>query len=545
MSVWLSDPMRFWWWLYKPLFWWVISKIEPDNPMGDLGLSLEAPILYAMPKRSIADLLVLYYHCRRLGLPRPQIALSDLQGPGEAGYHCLAEPGLIHVRKDKAPSAAILGLLTRLGQDPAANVQVVPVTILWGKHPGTEEKSLFKLLFTDDDSAGMLQKFFIVLAQGRSNLVLLGRPIQLRELVDEGAPPDQTARKLRRVLRIHFLRQRTSVLGQKLINPEQVIRRIISERPVQAMIDAESQKTHVPRARIETKARHYASEICANPNYSAIRFAEILLTRLWKRLFNGVEYRGLDRVKALAPEYELVYMPTHRSHLDYLLMNYIIYDNGLPTTHTAAGINLNFWPAGPALIARFFQHRKEVDTEELLQGALELYPFLQDEFFLPTPIEDARAVLRTVLDGMVSLGILQSTNQGEVVARPEVATPELLALNILGNALGLVFERYTIMAAMLANNLHKGTVNLEEFEQACQKIVQRLMILSGVNTPESVDKSLFANHIRFLKRMGVLELEGQGRLHITPRIRELSHRSTMLLSPDMRSSIERMTSLSG
>ena len=39
-------------------------------------------------------------------------------------------------------------------------------------------------------------------------------------------------------------------------------------------------------------------------------------------------------------------MPCHRSHMDYLLLTYSIYHQGLVPPHIAAGINLNFFPAG-------------------------------------------------------------------------------------------------------------------------------------------------------------------------------------------------------
>ncbi len=138
MSGW--EPMRLWWWLAQPLFWWVVSKLTPADPRTELNLSAEHPVLYAIPKRSLVDLLVLYYHCKRVGLPRPTIALTDLRRGGEGAYHCLAEPGLIQSKKDKNPTADILKLLSSLRDDPARNVQVIPVTILWGKYPGAEEK---------------------------------------------------------------------------------------------------------------------------------------------------------------------------------------------------------------------------------------------------------------------------------------------------------------------------------------------------------------------------------------------------------------------
>ena len=44
--------------------------------------------------------------------------------------------------------------------------------------------------------------------------------------------------------------------------------------------------------------------------------------------------------------HEIVYIPCHRSHIDYLLLSYVLYHQGLVPPHIAAGINLNFWPVG-------------------------------------------------------------------------------------------------------------------------------------------------------------------------------------------------------
>jgi glycerol-3-phosphate O-acyltransferase len=38
---------------------------------------------------------------------------------------------------------------------------------------------------------------------------------------------------------------------------------------------------------------------------------------------------------------EIIYVPCHRSHMDYLLMSYVVYHKGYAVPHIAAGINLN------------------------------------------------------------------------------------------------------------------------------------------------------------------------------------------------------------
>jgi glycerol-3-phosphate O-acyltransferase len=46
-------------------------------------------------------------------------------------------------------------------------------------------------------------------------------------------------------------------------------------------------------------------------------------------------------VRELAKEYEIIYTPCHRSHIDYLLLSYVIYKRGLMVPYIAAGDNLN------------------------------------------------------------------------------------------------------------------------------------------------------------------------------------------------------------
>ena len=42
-----------------------------------------------------------------------------------------------------------------------------------------------------------------------------------------------------------------------------------------------------------------------------------------------------------------MFLPSHKSNLDSLVMNVALHDNGLPRTHVFGGINMAFWPMGP------------------------------------------------------------------------------------------------------------------------------------------------------------------------------------------------------
>ena len=69
--------------------------------------------------------------------------------------------------------------------------------------------------------------------------------------------------------------------------------------------------------------------------------------------------RHFERVRTLAPDYQVVYVPCHRSHVDYLLLSYVIYKRGLRIPHVAAGENLNIPILGELLRSggAFFMRR--------------------------------------------------------------------------------------------------------------------------------------------------------------------------------------------
>jgi glycerol-3-phosphate O-acyltransferase len=88
-------------------------------------------------------------------------------------------------------------------------------------------------------------------------------------------------------------------------------------------------------------ARKYAVEIAANYSQAAVSFMAGLLGRLWNSLYDGVELEHIENLSGVADGAEIIYVPCHRSHMDYLLLSYIIYRKGFAVPHVAAGVNLN------------------------------------------------------------------------------------------------------------------------------------------------------------------------------------------------------------
>lgn len=356
--------------LRRPLRWllsrWVeVRLIEPEP--RSLSLDPTLPTVYLLPHPAITDAALLSALCQRHGLPTPDATLSLAGRPHPT---CLALPARGRSLWRRAPrQAPFLPLLKALENGSVSDIQVVPVSIFWGRAPG-KRFGLGKLIAAEEwQLAGRLRRAWSVLVNGRNVEVHFGAPLHLAELRD-ARDIDLTNRKAARLLRVHFRRVRTRVLGPDLSHRRTLVDGVVASPAVrQAIAEVAAAQRRSPQ-RIERRARRYGLEIASNMSYPVLRFMDRLLTRLWNRLYDGVTVNGLDRTKTLAGDHTLVYVPCHRSHVDYLLLSYVLYRDGLMPPHVAAGRNLDM-PLIGGLLRRggaFFLRRSFKDNR--LYGAV-------------------------------------------------------------------------------------------------------------------------------------------------------------------------------
>jgi glycerol-3-phosphate O-acyltransferase len=85
----------------------------------------------------------------------------------------------------------------------------------------------------------------------------------------------------------------------------------------------------------------FTDEIAANYSQTFVTFMSLALARLWNRLYDGVDFEHVENLSDVGDGAEIIYVPCHRSHMDYLLLSYVIYRKGFAVPHVAAGVNLN------------------------------------------------------------------------------------------------------------------------------------------------------------------------------------------------------------
>ena len=93
----------------------------------------------------------------------------------------------------------------------------------------------------------------------------------------------------------------------------------------------------------------YLKEIVATPSSTVIEGLRRSLRMLWYRIFNGLEIQGIDELRSQMAGKQVIYLPCHRSHLDYLLLSYVLDEHYLEVPHIIAGNNLNVAGVGKIL----------------------------------------------------------------------------------------------------------------------------------------------------------------------------------------------------
>ena len=182
------------------------------------------------------------------------------------------------------------------------------------------------------------------------------------------------ARRMTRVLRGVLRRQRATRIGPDLSHRRTIVARVLRARAVRAVVAAEAREKHDKYRPGLLQARKYAFEIAANYSHAFVQIAEKLLGRVWNRVYDGVKFNHAETLKEVSEGNEVVYVPCHRSHMDYLLLSYVIYHQGYAMPHIAAGINLNIPVVGRFLRkgGAFFIRRSFARQRALHRGVHEV-----------------------------------------------------------------------------------------------------------------------------------------------------------------------------
>jgi len=326
---------------------WVRPSILPDDPGGRFVDG--RPVVYVLEKRSVVDVAVLEYVCRERGLPTPLAPAGSGGVPTEHIVFLERRAGLFGSRIDRRMPEPLRVLADVAARDLAFDVDLMPVSLFWGRAPG-RQRSWFRLLVAEGwDIGGRFRKVLSLLVNGRNLLVLFGDALPLQPSLAETRGLPRGPRRLWRQLRGQLRNQRVASVGPDLSHRRTIVAQVLRTRTVRRAVRGEMQEKDIGRRDALKIARRYAYEIAANYSHWFITLMYGVLSWLWNRLYDGVELANFSSLESVPEGSEVVYVPCHRSHMDYLLLSYVVYHKGFAVPHIAAGINLNMPVVGSFL----------------------------------------------------------------------------------------------------------------------------------------------------------------------------------------------------
>jgi glycerol-3-phosphate O-acyltransferase len=330
--------------LNLPLKLMVKSKVIPTDPVTEFSLDPTRPILYVLPYDSKSDLLTLRKQCLALHLPDPLIPL-EIDGVQLPSHVFIGDgPRVFSYYTPKQQESAKLfhDYLDLHRNNPNIDVQMLPVSVMFGRAPGREGQDTPHLRVLNG-----IEKFFALLWLGRDSFVRFSSTVSLRDIATTHGTDKIIAHKLARVARIHFSRQRLAAVGPRLPVRQELFNKLLASKAIEKAVEDEARSKKISKEKAQQNAVALMEEIAANFSYEMVRLTDRVLSWTWNRLYKGINVHHAERVRQLAQDgQEIVYVPCHRSHMDYMLLSYVLYHQGLVPPHIAAGINLNFWPAG-------------------------------------------------------------------------------------------------------------------------------------------------------------------------------------------------------
>lgn len=382
---------------YKPGFFvnWFLyllfKRVEVNNALiQDLRrINREGTIVYAIKYPARFDCLLYHYKFRRSRLPYPKVALDlnmtlfmplsnlwkltkyqvlfflkNRQRPnpyhtgffknaiekGTTSLATLVNPRyfakqFIHEEKDP------FLFLIETQRDINRPIYIVPQLILYKKAPEKARSGLMDIFFGFKENPGFIRKIGLFFRYKRRPFIDFGPPLNLKTYLQarpDEESPSETADKVRKILIEAIDKQKRVILGPIMKSRQQLKEMVLTDPKLKKNIQKMAKGDKREAKRIRKNTEGYFDEIAADYNPAYVELFHSMLSPIWKRLFEGIDVdtTALARIRKSATKGPVVYVPSHKSHMDYLALNWVLHQHHMHTPRIAAGKNLAFWPIG-------------------------------------------------------------------------------------------------------------------------------------------------------------------------------------------------------
>ncbi len=356
------------------LFLHLISKhIKIDRSLSDRlkEIGKKGVIIYATKYPSHFDFLIYHYCLRKERLPYPRLSFDldfRLYFPIRKLLNCLKRKETPSYRD--ALSKKIHGLISlidpkrfyeerqpifhliQIQKDLNFPIFIVPILILYRIKPERKEGSLFRIIFGPRDKPGIFTKLAsLFLKNYRKAFIDIGEPVNLMQYVEENRSlnPEKLAIRLKEELMSAMDNQKKAVLGPIEKSKQQIKEIILTDERLRKVIKEMAKGDSKKEKELKKEAERYFDEIASDFSITYATAFHAFLRLIWKKSFQGIDIleSEINEIRRwIKKGLPTVYVPSHKSHIDYLVLNYFLFKNHIYPPKIAAGRNLAFWPVG-------------------------------------------------------------------------------------------------------------------------------------------------------------------------------------------------------
>ncbi len=143
-------------------------------------------------------------------------------------------------------------------------------------------------------------------------------------------------------------RAEREVIGDRYKIPRLVAEQIAESADFRTRLAALADELGRPREDVLEDAINCLHELAAVQSRLAIDVFRTVMGPLHKRAWTvDVDTDGLERLREFGRRHALVFLPSHRSYADPLVLAQALDAHEFPRNHVVSGGNMSFWPIGP------------------------------------------------------------------------------------------------------------------------------------------------------------------------------------------------------
>jgi glycerol-3-phosphate O-acyltransferase len=224
---------------------------------------------------------------------------------------------------------------------------LLPHVIFWTKGPERYRKGITDLLLGAPNSPG-IRKWLGFFTRPQRIHIAAGEPVAVASVFQDDATDDVCARRLSWHLHQAIDQVEKITRGPMLKSAAQIRTEMMNSPDFMAGVEEAAQSMNLESPAARRRAAKCIQEIAADFRISYIEFLSIVLTPIFKRVFSSfvVDQDSVQAIREASKDSAVILVPCHRSHIDYLVISYLMYLLGVIPPHIAAGANLSFFPMG-------------------------------------------------------------------------------------------------------------------------------------------------------------------------------------------------------